>query len=76
MMRRNPGDEMRRWLGSGTFFIASEDGYIIDGHHRWLAGVLTDPDIKARVLTIDLPLKDLLPMSLAFSDAVGNKRNA
>jgi len=62
--------------GKNTTFIMSKDHYIIDGHHRFLASVLLDPTMKVNSLVIDLPIKDLLPLTLSYSDAVGNKRNA
>ena len=56
-------------------FIASSDLAIIDGHHRWLSGNLIDPNMKVPVLVIDLPINKLLPLSKAYGDAIGNKRN-
>jgi hypothetical protein len=58
-----------------TTFIVSADNRIIDGHHRWAQGVMLDPSAKVSCLVIDLPIAKLLPMSLTYSDAVGNKRN-
>jgi len=58
-----------------TFFIVSSDNYIIDGHHRYLGAMLIDPKMKVQTVMIDLPIKTLLPMTLAYGDAVGNKRN-
>jgi hypothetical protein len=58
-----------------SYFIASSDLAIIDGHHRWLSGNLIDPNLKVPVLVIDLPIKELLPLSKAYGDAIGNKRN-
>ena len=63
------------FLGNKTFFIASDDNFIIDGHHRWLSGIVLDPKLKVNVLSIDLPIKELLPMTIAYGDAIGNKRN-
>ena len=57
------------------FLIISKDRYVIDGHHRFLQGSIINPDMKVGALEIDLPIKKLLPMTLAYSDAVGNKRN-
>ncbi len=59
----------------GSYFIASSDLAIIDGHHRWLSGNLIDPNLKVPVLVIDMPIEDLLPLSKAYGDALGNKRN-
>jgi len=56
-------------------FIASSDLAIIDGHHRYLSGYLLDPNLKVPVLIIDMPINKLLPMSKAYGDALGNKRN-
>lgn len=64
------------FLKSKSIFICSSDNFIIDGHHRFLAGILVDPNLKVQCLVIDLPINKLLPMSLAFGDAIGNKRNA
>jgi len=65
----------RAFLESKTYFIISEDGYILDGHHRFLSAVLIDPNMKVGVLKIGLPIAKLWPVSLAYSDAVGNERN-
>jgi len=57
-------------------FIISSDKRIIDGHHRYLSAVLVDPTMMVNALIIDLPIKDLLPLTLSYSDAVGNQRNS
>jgi len=59
-----------------TSFITSSDNYIIDGHHRFLSAMLIDPSTPVNIIKIDLPIKKLLATSLAYGDAVGNKRNA
>lgn len=68
-------DSTKRFLTGDTFYITSKDGYILDGHHRWLTGMLVDPKLKVRILSIDLPIKVLLPLMLAYGDAIGNSRN-
>lgn len=55
--------------------IMSEDNYIIDGHHRWLSSVLIDPGMTMSGIKIGLPISKLLPLSLAYGDAIGNRRN-
>lgn len=40
--------------------IVSNDNYIMDGHHRWAAATLIDPDKKVKVMAIDLPGKALV----------------
>ena len=59
-----------------NFYVVSSDNRIIDGHHRFLSAVLVDPGIKVTALEIDLPINKLLPMTLAYTDAIGNVRNA
>ena len=66
----------RNFLENQTFFIVSVDNFIIDGHHRYLAAIMLDPKMKVNVVKVDLPIKKLLPLSLSFGDAIGNKRNA
>ena len=58
-----------------NYYIVSRDNRIIDGHHRFLSAVLVDPRIKVTCLEIDLSINNLLPMTLAYSDAIGNIRN-
>lgn len=58
-----------------SFFICSSDYYIIDGHHRFLGSMLIDPKLKVQCLVIDLPISKLLPATLAYGDAIGNRRN-
>ncbi len=56
-------------------YIISSDNRIIDGHHRFLTSVLLDPRLKVNVLKIDMPIKKLLDLTLAYTDAIGNVRN-
>tara|TARA_Y100000992_G_scaffold269025_1_gene208496 strand:+ start:792 stop:1517 length:726 start_codon:yes stop_codon:yes gene_type:complete len=58
-----------------NFYVISKDNRIIDGHHRYLSAVLVDPKITVTCLEIDLPINELLPMTLAYTDAIGNMRN-
>lgn len=44
--------------------IISMDDYVIDGHHRWLGAVNTGS--KINVVRVDLPVKKLLRLALAF----------
>ncbi len=69
-------DGSRNFLENQTFFIVSGDNYILDGHHRYLASTVIDPKMKVNVVKVDLPIKQLLPLTLAYGDARGNKRNA
>lgn len=58
-----------------SLMIKSKDNYIIDGHHRWMSALLIDPDLKMVGISIDLPIKELLPLTKSYGDALGNKRN-
>lgn len=69
------GVEKTRSFLSSTFFVVSSDNRIIDGHHRFLSGILIDPNMKVKVLRIALPINKLLPLTLAYGDAIGNVRN-
>jgi len=74
---RDGETESERFLTSKeTVFIVSIDNFIIDGHHRYLSAILDNPEMKVNCLVIDLPIEILLPLSLAYGDAIGNKRNA
>ena len=72
----NGVENTKKFIGDKSFFITSTDNFIIDGHHRFLAAMLVDPKMTVNTLSIDLPISKLLPVSLAFGDAIGNKRNA
>ena len=61
-------------LNSKTLIVSS-DNRIIDGHHRFLSALLINKNMKLNVIQIDLPLNKLLPLSLAYGDSIGNKRN-
>lgn len=69
------GAEASEKFMTTTNFITSSDYYIIDGHHRYLASMLLNPNMKVNCVVIDLPISKLLPLSLAYGDAIGNKRN-
>lgn len=44
----------------GSKFVISKDGYLLDGHHRWAAGLEDDPEQEVEVYQIDLPIKRLI----------------
>lgn len=68
-------DVTKNFITKKSFFIISDDNFIIDGHHRFLSGILISPSLKVNTLSIDLPIQLLLPLSLSYGDAIGNKRN-
>ena len=40
--------------------LASSDGYILDGHHRWASYRVAKPDEAINVAQVDMPIKKLL----------------
>lgn len=61
-------------MKSGTFnwdktgpLYQSSDGYILDGHHRWAAQWLADPDRPTPMIKIDMPMKELLKVADKYS---------
>lgn len=72
---KNGVDNTVKFFTTKSILIKSSDNYIIDGHHRWLSCILVNPKMSVPTLEIDLPINKLLPLSLAYGDAIGNKRN-
>jgi ParB-like chromosome segregation protein Spo0J len=52
--------------------IVSKDGYLMDGHHRWMALLTIDPDAVIPVVKVDLKIRDLLEVADDF-DGVTRK---
>jgi hypothetical protein len=48
--------------------VVSEDGFIVDGHHRWAAYKKHNPELKIPVLVVEAPIKDALGLSIAVSE--------
>jgi len=41
-------------------YIVSKDGYMMDGHHNWAAGLEDDPNYEVDIYRVNLPIKSLL----------------
>ena len=52
--------------------IASQEGYILDGHHRYGQAMLANPTLKLSALWIPLDIKILLAMGRSYGNAIGN----
>lgn len=63
------------FLKSKHLFI-SEEGDIIDGHHRWLSAMLVDPDFEFRAFEVCLEERKVLKLALDWTDAHHRERNA
>jgi len=69
-------EKSTKFIFGDQVFVISKDYRIIDGHHRWASALLLDQKRKVKALMIDLPIEKMLPLTLAYGDAIGNKRNA
>lgn len=58
---------------SDSIFLVSNDYYLIDGHHRWLSGMLHQQPV-VRVKRCSLNLDELLPLIQEFTDLNQIKR--
>ena len=47
--------------------VVSQDGYVVDGHHRWAAYKKHSPGTKVPGLVIELPVKEALGLAIAVS---------
>ena len=54
--------------------IASQEGYILDGHHRYGQAMLANPPLKLSALYIPLDIKTLLAMGRSYGNAIGNRQ--
>lgn len=66
-----------KWNAAEEPIFISNDGYVVDGHHRWAAIVgldLSDDvagDLDMNVVRIDLPITDILPLANEFANHFG-----
>jgi hypothetical protein len=61
-------DKVAAMIGtkSKTPVLVSNDGYILDGHHRWLADYNMDKETYIDVVEIDLPILELLRVAKEY----------
>jgi hypothetical protein len=52
---------------SDTKILVSNDGYVMDGHHRWLADYNADKESKINSIVVDLPILELLRVAKEYS---------
>lgn len=48
----------KRYPGSDRAILVSSDGYVVDGHHQWVAA--RDQGQDVRIIRLDAPIRDLL----------------
>ena len=56
--------------------IVSSDGYILDGHHRFGAAMISDPSLKLTALKVDMEIRELVEMARSYGNAIGNEQKA
>jgi len=54
----------------------SQEGYILDGHHRYGQIALVNPTLKMQTLYIALPIRILLEIARPYGNAIGNEQRA
>lgn len=61
-------DKVARLIGvkDNSRILVSNDGYILDGHHRWLADYNMSKESYVKVIEIDLPILELLKAAKDF----------
>ena len=60
--------------GGNLGAIVSQDRRILDGHHRWAATILNDPEASISGIEAKLKIGDLVPVLRALGDVLGNAR--
>lgn len=58
----------------GKTIAISQEGFILDGHHRYAQIVLVNPALKMQTLYIALPIRRLLEISRPYGNAIGNEQ--
>jgi len=74
-IKKRGHQKSKRSLTSDVTFVIDSNHRLIDGHHRWLAGMFFDPTMKVNVLRIDMQMDDLVEYARNYSDSVGSERN-
>jgi len=57
---------MTDWHPAKDAVVVSADGYILDGHHRWAAMMIANPNASMPVHVVDAPIRALLAKSEKF----------
>lgn len=60
--------EMMQSPSGNKPIIVSSDGYILDGHHRWLADYNKNKDSSSKVVVVNLPILELMRISKYFNN--------
>jgi hypothetical protein len=49
--------------------IATKDGFLLDGHHRWATSLFLSPENEVTVLQVNANIEDLIPITKKFGMA-------
>lgn len=60
---KNKVAEMMNSNKPGKPIVVSNDGYILDGHHRWLADYNKDKNAQTSAIVVNLPILELMRVS-------------
>ena len=68
------------WTPWNGAVLISQDNYLLDGHHRWAATIIynakhPDDQKKMTVQKVMIPIKQLLKVANAYTDATGGTRH-
>lgn len=55
-------------VGSGHPYLISEEGYLLDGHHRFIAELYGDSATHVFVFQIKLPILELIDLAHKFTE--------
>lgn len=53
-------DKARAYVGGDRAILVSADGYLVDGHHQWLAKWFDAPAEPMRTIRLEAPIRDIL----------------
>ena len=57
-----------------TTIAISQEGYILDGHHRYGQVALVNPTLKMQTLYIGMPIRLLIDIRRPYGNAIGNEQ--
>jgi len=73
--------EAGKWFPWKASVLVSDDNFLLDGHHRWAATIIynkkhpNNPQ-KMTIEKVKMPIKQLLKVANAYTDAAGGKRHS
>jgi hypothetical protein len=71
---REKVEKAKQFEGGDRSILVSGDGYVVDGHHQWLAKKEKGEPVK--VIRLDAPIADLLPLVREFPSSTLDESSA